>query len=338
MSDVDASIRPPFRARIAGTGSYLPEQTLTNFDLEKMVETSDQWITERTGISSRQVAAKNQVTTDLALIASKRALEAAGLTANDLDAIIFATVSPDQLMPNAACVLQRKLGARDIMALDISAACSGFVYALAMANDFIVAGSYKNVLIIGAEILTRYMNYNDRDTCILFGDGAGAAVVSRATASEDSKVYSHHLHADGNLGELFEFKMGGSAYPYTHENIDQGHHYMKMRGREIFKHAIRTMSQCCAEALDHNKMGASDVDWVIPHQANERIIEGVAKHFGISMSKVILEIKNMGNVSAATIPIALDRAIRDHRVKRGQNLLLTAFGAGVTSGSLLMRY
>ena len=327
-----------YNCRVAGTGSYLPERELTNFDLEKLVETSDQWITERTGIRSRRVAADNQVTSDLALIAAKNALAMAHMTPNDLDAIIFATVSPDQLMPNSACVLQKKLGARDIMALDISAACSGFIYGLSIANDMIAAGSYKNVLVIGAEILTRYMNYQDRDTCVLFGDAGGAVVATRAEDDDSSRIYSHHLHADGTISDLFVFKMGGSAYPFSHENLDKGYHHMEMKGREIFKHAIRTMSQSCAEALEHNKMSGADVDWIIPHQANIRIIEGVAKHFGIPLSKVIVEIERMGNTSAATIPVSLDRAVRDGRIQRGQNLLLTAFGAGITSGSLLMRF
>ncbi len=331
-------MRPYFRARIAGTGSYLPEKILANTDIEKLVETNDAWIVDRTGIKTRRVAAENQVTSDLALVAAQRALEAAGITARDLDAILVATVSPDQIMPSTSCVLQKKLGARDCMALDISAACSGFIYGLGLANELISGGVYKHVLLVGAEILTRLVNYKDRDTCILFGDGAGAVIVSRAADNEESKIYSHHLHADGSIGDLFEMPMGGSAYPFTHENIDKGMHHMRMKGREVFKNAVRTMSQCCSEALAHNKMQGSDVDWVIPHQANIRIIEGVAKHFGISMTKVVNEIENMGNISAGTVPVALDRAVRDGRVKRGQNLLLTAFGAGITSGSLLMRY
>jgi 3-oxoacyl-[acyl-carrier-protein] synthase-3 len=328
----------PYRARIAGTGSYLPEKLLTNKDLEKLVDTDDAWILERTGISNRHVAAPDQVTSDLALIAANRALETAGLTAKDIEAIIFATTSGDQLMPNTACVLQRKLGAGFCMALDISAACSGFVYGLGMAHDFIGNGSYKTILVVGAEILTRLVNYKDRDTCILFGDGAGAMVVTRAEEHQSSKIYSHHLHADGYISDLFVFPMGGSAHPYTIENIEKGLHHMNMKGREVFKNAVRTMSQCCGEALEHNKMLGSDVDWMIPHQANVRIIEGVAKHFGISMEKVINIIEHMGNTSAATIPTAFDVAVRDGRIKRDQNCLMAAFGAGMTSGSLLLRY
>lgn len=327
-----------FQTRIAGTGSYLPENTLSNKDLEKLVDTTSEWIFERTGIKSRRVAASNQVTSDLALIAAKQALSAANIHANDLDGILFATVSPDQIMPNTACVLQRKLGARDCMALDISAACSGFLYALSIANEFITNGTYKNILVVGAEILTRFVDYTDRNSCILFGDAAGAFVVTRADEKETSKIYSHHLHADGQISDLFELNMGGSAHPFTPENLAAGKQYMRMKGKEIFKHAVRTMSQCCTEALEHNKMSGADVDWVIPHQANTRIIEGVAKHFRIPINKVIIHIENMGNSSAATVPVAFDVAVRDGRIVRGNNCMLTAFGAGITSGSLLLRY
>jgi 3-oxoacyl-[acyl-carrier-protein] synthase III len=327
-----------YRSKVAGTGSYLPEKKLTNQDLEKLVDTNDAWITERTGIKSRRIAAEGELTSDLALKASQKALDVAGMSAKDIDAIIVATVSPDQIMPSTACVLQRKLGARDVMSLDISAACTGFVYGLGIANDFIMTGRYRNILVVGAEILHNFVNYKDRETCILFGDGAGAFVLTRSDESESSKVYSHHLHADGAISDLLELPVGGSAIPFSHEALDKGLHHMRMKGREIFKHAVRTMSQCCDEALKANQMQGSDVDWVIPHQANMRIIDAVAKHFGIPMNKVIVEIEDMGNTSSATVPVAFDRAVRDGRIQRGQNLLLTAFGAGVTSGSLLMRY
>ncbi|NJL26302.1 MAG: ketoacyl-ACP synthase III [Calothrix sp. SM1_5_4] len=327
-----------YRSRLAGTGSFLPEKRLSNHDLEKIVETSDQWIRERTGIRWRRVADPGVNTSDLALEASKRALDAAKLSATDIDFIIVATETPDQPMPSTACVLQHKLGARDCMAVDISAACSGFLYALTIADQFVRAGSYKNVLVVGAEVLTRYINYQDRDTCILFGDGAGAAILSRAKDDEDSKIYSSHLHADGSLGDLFILPAGGSAIPFSGRVLDEGLHYVRMKGREIFKHAVRTMSNCCEEALKANNMSPDEVSWVIPHQANLRIIEAVAKHFGLPMEKVVVEIEDMANTSAATVIVALDRAIRDGRIQRGQNVLLTAFGAGITSGSLLMRY
>lgn len=327
-----------FRTRIAGTGSYLPEKVLTNKDLEKLVETNDEWIRDRTGIGERHMAADGENTSDLALQASKIALKEAGLEAKDIDMILVATVSGDQIMPNTACVLQQKLGAKDCAALDISAACSGFLYGFSIADQFIKTGHSKNILLIGAEVLHRFVDYTDRNTCILFGDAAGAAVLTRASDDQDSKVYSSHLHADGSISDLFVLPGGGSAIPFSQNVLDEKLHYVRMNGREIFKHAVRTMSKACDEALAANKMNAEEVDWVIPHQANTRIIEAVAKHFGISMDKVVVEIEKMGNTSAATVIVALDKAIKSGKVKRGQNVLLTAFGAGITSGSLLMRY
>ena len=326
------------RTRISGTGSYLPEKILTNFDLEKMVETNDAWITERTGIRERHIAAPDQATSDLALIAAQRALEAAGLTANDLDGIIFCTVSPDQVMPSAACMLQHKLGCRHIMAFDLSAACSGFVYGLSVADQFIKTGLHKHVLVIGGEVLHRYINYKDRETCILFGDGAGAAIASRAEADQDSAILSVHLHADGGLGDLFVLPAGGSKMPLSQEVLDNGLNFVKMKGREIFKNAVRTMSNCAQEALDANNMTVDDVDWLIPHQANLRILDAVANHFGIASEKVIVNVQRTGNTSAGTVPIAFDEAIRDGRIKRGQHVLLAAFGAGLTAGSVMVRY
>lgn len=327
-----------YRSKIAGTGSYLPEKLLTNKDLEKLVETSDEWIVERTGISTRHIAAEGELTSDLAFKASEMALKAAGIKAQDLDMILVATVSGDQPMPNTACVLQTKLGAKDCMAVDISAACTGFVYGISIADQFIKTGQYKNILVVGAEELHHLVDYKDRNTCILFGDAAGACVLTRAEESEDSKIYSSHLHADGKISDLFVLPAGGSALPFSQKVIDEKLQYVRMNGREIFKHAVRTMSKCCDEALTANSMAPEEVSWVIPHQANIRIIEAVAKHFGIPMEKVVVEIEDMGNTSAATIIVAMDRAIRDGRIQRGQNILLTAFGAGITSGSVLLKY
>lgn len=293
---------------------------------------------ERTGIRARHIAAEGEFTSDLALRAAQNALSVAKLSPKDIDMILVATVSPDQPMPNTACVLQHKLGARDCMAVDISAACTGFVYGLSIADQFIRTGVYRNILVVGAEILHRYVSYKDRETCILFGDAAGACLLSRAKEDDDSRIYSAHLHADGSIADLFVLPAGGSAIPFTQRVLDENLQYVKMKGREIFKHAVRTMAQSCDEALAANKMKPEDVSWIIPHQANLRIIEAVAKHFGIGMDKVVVEIEEMGNTSAATIIVALDRAIRDGRIQRGQNVLLTAFGAGITSGSLLMRY
>ena len=327
-----------YRSRISGTGSYLPEKLLTNYDLEKLVETSHDWIVERTGIHQRHIAADGQATSDLAYEATLKALDDANLKIKDIDAILFATVSPDQIMPSTACVLQQKLGCGNIMALDISAACSGFVYGFSIANDLIKVGSYKNILVIGAEVLHRYVNYKERDTCILFGDGAGAAIISRAEKTQDSQVYSQRLGADGSVGDLFVLPAGGSKLPFSQKVLDENLQYVRMKGREIFKHAVRSMTEMSESVLKENNMTVKDVDWLIPHQANIRILESVAKHFEIPLEKVVVNIANVGNTSAGTIPIALDEAIRDGRIKRGQNIMLTAFGAGLTMGSAIFKY
>lgn len=327
-----------YQSYVRGTGSYLPEKELTNKDLEKIVETSDEWILSRTGISARHIAADHQVTSDLAKIAAERALDAAGITAQEIDFIFFATTTPDQIMPNSACMLQEKLGAAQCGALDVTAACSGFLYCHSIADQMIRTGAYKNILVVGAEVLSRFVDYEDRTTCILFGDGAGAAVISRTEDGFDSKVYGHKLASDGSLGSLLSLPAGGSALPARQNTIDEKLHFVKMNGREIFKAAVRTMAKCCAEVLDQSKMQASEIDWLVPHQANTRIVEAVVKQFDFPMDKVVIEIERMGNTSAATIPIAFDKAIRDGRVQRGQNIMFTAFGGGLTSGSLFIKY
>jgi len=324
-------------SKITGTGSYLPEKILSNQDLEKMVDTNNEWIVERTGISERRIASPQENTTDLAAKASLQAIKAAGLNPKEIDFIYFATTSPDRPMPNSASVLQAKIGAGKCGALDIYAACSGFLYGLSIADLMIKAGVYKNILVVGAEILSRYTDYTDRGTCILFGDGAGAAVLS-ASDNEDSKIYGHKLTSDGELGELLTLPLGGSQHPITTENLETVGPYIKMEGREIFKHATRTMAKGCAEVLENAGVEPSEIDWLVPHQANLRIIESVAKKFGFPKEKAIVEIQKMGNNSAASIPICIDKAVNDGRIKRGQNLLLTAFGGGLTSGSLLLRY
>lgn len=327
----------PYRSWISGTGSYLPPKKLTNFDLEKIIETTNEWIVERTGIHSRSVADEGVATSDLGLVAAQKALEMAGLTAQDIDMIIFATVSPDMPMPSTACELQRKLGARNVMAFDLSAACTGFLYGVSIADQFIKTGMHKNILVVGAEILHNLVNYEDRGTCILFGDAAGAAIISRAEPETKGNILSTHMFAEGDLADLLYIPGGGSKSPFSQKVLDARENYVVMKGREIFKHAVRTMSTCCQIALDANSMTKEQVDWVIPHQANTRIMEAVAKHFDISMNKVIVAIENMGNTSAATIPVALDTALRAGRVKRGDTVLFTAFGAGLTSGSILAR-
>lgn len=330
--------KTPFVSRIRGTGSYLPDRVLSNFDLEKMVDTNDAWIRERTGIERRHLASDAQSTSDLGLVAAQRALESAGMKADEIDLIIFATVSPDYLMPSTACLLQKKLGARPVMSFDLNAACSGFIYAMGVADQFIRTGLYRNVLVVGAEVLHRFVDYKDRETCILFGDGAGAAVLCRAEAGEDSQIYSMHYRADGGLSDLLVLPAGGSANPLTQKVLDDKLNYVQMKGREIFKNAVRAMSETCQEALNANGLSIDKVDWMIPHQANLRIIDAVGKHFGIPLEKVIVNVHETGNTSAATIPIAFDQAVRAGRIKRGQTILFTAFGAGLTSGSLLFKY
>lgn len=327
-----------FKSQIKGIGSYLPEKLLTNKDLESMMDTSDEWILSRTGISSRHIADKSQATSDLGLIAAQKAIKEAGLEATDIDFIFFATTTPDQMMPNTACVLQQKLGAKDCGALDITAACTGFLYALSIADQMIRTGAYKNILIVGAEVLSRFVDYQDRTTSILFGDGAGAAVLSRADEGSASEILGHKLSADGNLGDLLSLPAGGSKMPASVETVQERMHFVKMNGREIFKSAVRTMAQCSKDVLERTNTDPKDIDWLVPHQANERIIEAVAKHFDIDMAKVVVDIANMGNTSAATVPCAFNTAIRLNKIKRGDLVMLTAFGGGLTSGSLLLRY
>jgi len=327
-----------FRSRIAGSGSYLPEKVLTNQDLEKMVDTNDQWIRERTGIERRHIAADDQVTTDLAFEATQRALKASGRNAEDIDFIIFCTVTGDQVMPSSACVLQAKLGCRPVPAFDLSAACSGFIYGLSVADQFIRTGMYKTVLVVGAEVINRFVNYKDRETCILFGDAAGAFIVERAPQGDPNTILSSHLRAEGSLGDLFVLPAGGSKIPFSQKVLDNGEHYLRMKGREIFKNAVRTMSSACQEAMEYNRVSIEDISWLVPHQANWRIMEAVANHFDFPKNKVISVVHEMGNTSAATIPVAFDTAVQDGRIQRGQLILLTAFGAGLTSGSLLLRY
>lgn len=327
-----------YRTRIAGTGSYLPEKVLTNQDLEKLVETNDQWIRERTGIERRHVAADDEVTSDLAYKATIRALEAAGKHANDLDLIIFCTVTGDQVMPASACVLQTKLGCKAIPAFDLSAACSGFVYGLSVADQFIRTGMYKTILVVGAEVIHRFVNYKDRETCILFGDAAGAFIAERAPEGDKNIIYSSHLRAEGSLGDLFVLPAGGSKMPFTSEVLERGDQYLRMKGREIFKNAVRTMSGVCQEAMEANGMTVADIHWLVPHQANLRIMESVANHFDFPQDRVISIVHEMGNTSAATVPVAFDTGVRDGRIQRGQTVLLTAFGAGLTAGSLLLKF
>ncbi len=325
------------RARIAGTGKYVPERVRTNHDLEQLVDTSDAWILARTGIRERRVAADGEFTSDMAAAAARQALAAAGLQATDLDLIIICTVTPDMPLPSTAMFVQRKIGARpDCPGFDLGAACAGFIYGLSVANQFISAGGAKHVLVVGVELLSRVVNWTDRGTCILFGDGAGAVVVS-ASHDDGRGILSTHLFADGSLAEVLNIPAGGSANPATQETVAAGLHLVHMLGSEIFKVAVRNLSSASVVALEANGLTADDVDWVIPHQANLRILDVVAKRCGIPMERFFLNIEKYGNTSSASIPIALDEAVRDGRVKKGDLVLFTACGAGLTWGAALVR-
>ncbi len=330
----------PIVAKISGSGSYLPERVLTNSDLEKMVETSDAWIRERTGIARRHIARADETTTDLALQASRLALKRAGLEAKDIDAILFATVTPDQVMPSAACTLQAKLGCGPIMAFDLSAACSGFVYSLNVADSLIRSGQFKNILVVGAESLSRIVNWKDRETCILFGDGAGAVILS-ATETPDknsSQFLSFSMRANGTLGHLLSLETGRPQDQMKMDSELIRLPFVQMRGREIFKSAVRAMADSCEIVLKANEMTAEDVDWVIPHQANIRIIQAVGEHLSVDPKKIIINIEDTGNTSSATIPVAFDQAVSDGRIQRGHTVLFTAFGGGLTYGATLFKY
>ena len=315
-------------SRILGTGSYLPEKVITNADLEKTIDTTDQWIQDRTGIKKRHVAADNQTTCDLAEIASRNAMDAAGLQAADIDMVIVATTTPDRVFPSTACLLQQRLGISGGAAFDVQAVCTGFVYALSVAEKFIATGSAGNVLVVGAETLSRIVDWEDRSTCILFGDGAGAVVVG---ASDEPGILSSHLHADGAYENLLTVPAGISE---GYENPA----FIEMKGNEVFKMAVNTLGRIVDETLEANNLHKGDVDWLIPHQANIRIIKATAKKLKMPMENVVVTVDKHGNTSAASVPLALDVAVRDGRIKRGETLLLEAFGGGFTWGSILVKY
>lgn len=327
-----------YRTKISGVGSFLPEKVLTNYDLEKIVETSHDWILQRTGIERRHIIADDEGTSDLCVRAANRALEDAKLSIDQIDMICVATLSGDYKMPATGCLVQSKLGAKNIMSFDLNAACSGFIYGLHIIDQFIKTGAYKNILLIGAENLTRILNYKDRETCILFGDGAGAFVLSRAEKDDPNIIMTAHAHAEGSLYDLLWAKSGGTRHPFSQQVLDEGSQFMMMKGKEIFKNATRAMATCCQEALQATSTNIEDIDWLVPHQANMRITEAVSNQFNFPMSKIVSTVHETGNTSAASIPIAFDMAYRDGRIKRGQLIMLTAFGAGLTSGSALLRF
>ena len=323
-------------ARITGTGSFAPKKIITNQDLEKLVDTNDAWITERTGIKERRIAEKGQTTSDLAYEAGKKALKAAGIGALDLDLILVATMTPDTILPSMGCVLQEKLGAKKAAAFDIAAACSGFIYGMSIADAFIKSGAYKNILLVGAEILSRFTDWEDRTTCILFGDGAGAVVIQRHAGKRG--ILSTHLHSDGSLGDLLHVPAGGASHPPSHETIRKRMHFIRMKGNETFKAAVRALEGVAQEALEHNKVKPEDIDFLIPHQANLRIIQAMAQRLNMPMEKVVLTLPKYGNTSAASIPMALDEAVRDGRIRENHLLLFEAFGGGLTWASALVRW
>ena len=325
------------RVKIAGTGSYLPEKILTNSDLETRVDTTDKWISTRTGIRERRIAAKNQATSDLACEASLLALEAAGIKARDLDLILFATCTPDALMPSSACYLQSRISANKAAAMDLNAACTGFIYGITMADAMIKSGKVKKCLLVGAEIMSRFVNWKDRNTCILFADGAGAAVLVPSGRSR-SDVLSTHIYADGGQAGLLSIPALGTRKPASEAVLAKNMHTIHMKGNETFKLAVKGMAQAAQQAIKTNGITGEDIALFIPHQANLRIIEATAKRLKIPMSKVMVNIDRYGNTSAASIPIALDEAARRGRIKRGDLVLLDAFGAGFTWGSALVRW
>ena len=319
-------------SRITGTGSYLPEKILTNHDLEKMVDTSHEWIVERTGIEKRHIAEKDQTTCDLAEEAAIRAMEMAGKTASDIDLIVIATTTPDLIFPSTACLLQKRLGISGCAAFDIQAVCTGFVYALGVADKFIKSGTHKCALVIGAETLSNIIDWTDRGTCILFADGAGAVILE---ATEEEGILSTHLHADGQYENLLNTNAGLSKNKAL---LDSGGAYVQMKGNEVFRMAVNTLGRIVDETLEFNNMQKSDVDWLVPHQANIRIIQATAKKLKMSMDRVVVTVNEHGNTSAASVPLALDTAVRDGRIQRGEIILLEAFGGGFTWGSALIRY
>jgi 3-oxoacyl-[acyl-carrier-protein] synthase-3 len=316
-------------SRIIGTGGYLPEKILTNQDLEHMVDTSDEWIRTRTGITQRHIAADNEMASDLALNASRKAMAASGVTAGDIDLIIVATTTPDVIFPSTACILQDKLGVADCPAFDVQAVCSGFIYALATADMFIRAGKCHTALVVGTEIYSRILDWTDRSTCVLFGDGAGAVVLTRG---DQPGILSSHLHADGSHRKILAVPgsiCGGKV---------QGKPFVMMEGNVVFKFAIKVLEDVVRETLAENNLEVSDIDWLIPHQANIRIILSTANKLGLPMEKVVATVDRHGNTSAASIPLALDIAVRDGRIKSGQLVLLEGVGGGFTWGAVLVRW
>jgi 3-oxoacyl-[acyl-carrier-protein] synthase-3 len=319
-------------ARIAGIGSYLPERIVTNKDLEKTMDTSDEWIQERTGIKQRHIAGDDETTSTLGLEAARRAMADAGIGPDDVDLIVVGTCTPDKIFPSTACIIQRRLGIKGCGAMDVSAVCSGFLYAFDMANRYIKTGGAKTALVIGAETLSRIVNWEDRGTAILFGDGAGCVVLQ---ASEEPGVLATHIHADGEYEDLLQVKSGVSV---GYDKMRAGEAFIEMNGNAVFKRAVATFDKIARETIADLDGDLSDIDWFVPHQANMRIIKAAAKKLGMPMERVIATVGEHANTSSASIPLALDRAVREGTIKRGDTLLFAAFGAGFTWGSAMVKY
>ncbi len=324
------------QARIIGTGSYVPKRVLSNSDLEKMVDTSDEWIFTRTGMKERRLAADDEATSDLGYHAARLALEDAGVLPDQIDLILVATLTPDHAFPSSACILQHRLGAVKAAAFDMQAACSGYIYGLSMAKAFVESGLYKNVLLIGAEKLSSIVDYKDRNTCILFGDGAAACVVSSSVGKKSLLIRDVDLGSDGELCNLLILPGGGSRLPASSDTVQSGMHYLKMEGKEVFKHAVRRMEAACKSCIDRAGLKESQISWLVPHQANIRIIEAIAKRFELPMEKVFLTIHKYGNTSSSSLGIALDELLKEKKPTQGENLLLTAFGSGLTWGACIL--
>lgn len=324
------------RSRITGTGVYLPSRILTNKDLEKTVDTTDQWITERTGIKERRIAADEESTSDLAFEAAKNALKDARLKARDIDMILVATMTSDMNLPSTACIVQRMLGAKNAVAFDLNAACSGFIFGLATADSFIRSGQRERVLVIGAEVLSRFLDWKDRSTCVLFGDAAGAVVVEKTR--DDCGIVSVDIHSDGAYWDLLTIPAGGSRIPASKESVRKGLHSIKMKGNETFKVAVRTLEGLVKDALDRNHLSADQLTLLIPHQANLRIINAIADRLKLPREKILVNLDRLGNTSAASVPVALHEALQAGRIRAGDYVLLEAFGGGLTWGSVLLKW
>lgn len=323
------------KATIIGIGSYLPERILSNVDLEKMVDTSDEWITTRTGMKERRLAASDEFTSDMGYAAAKRAMEDAKVLPESIDIILFATLTPDYIFPSTACLIQKRLQAMHAAAMDMQAACTGYLYALSIAKAYVESGHYKTILIVAAEKLSSIVNYKDRDTCVLFGDGAAACVVS--SDKPGYTIENVSLGADGEQAQLLILPAGGSKYPASLKTVKRGLHFLQMEGKEVFKHAVRRMESAVIQCLDATGIKQEEIGWMVPHQANSRIIESVARRFHVKKERIYMTIHKYGNTSASSVGITLDELIKEKKVKRGEHVILFAFGAGVTWGAASLK-